>query len=99
MKKFIYISLLLGLTSCFVYKPSSNDLLKNGFQQCKVVAGTEFFDTYSRKLKNPYFTEVGFYPSTNTWTIWAGNKGVSSVYFRFTVNNKKEFKLILENFK
>lgn len=99
MKKLSLISMLmiLGFTSCGVYRPSVTELKEQGFTARKIsnIPGIDF---YQKKLNDAVFMEILYHPRLNVWIMYAGHDGDLLSSFQFDIRNKQNFKVLMGQF-
>ena len=91
--------MILGITSCGVYRPSVKDLKKHGFQERKV-SNLKGADFYRKELSDLVFKEIYYYPRQNAWVIYGTwkDKEVGSTFLFYTPD-KKSYKSLMDEIK
>ena len=97
MKNLLILFIIMVFGGC-AYRPSHSLLVENGFV-IHHPGNSKSFDVYTYKCNDITFNDIVYYPYLRRWTLTAGQDGYTLNYIQFTIDSKKEFYLLMQDFK
>lgn len=102
MKTLILLLMILGITSCGVYRPSHQTLIEYKFVYHDICPNSDRFNYYLREINSPLscplFTHIAFFPEPPMWLGVAECSGIP-YYVTIKISSKKDLEKFFDDFE